>query len=307
MIGLHRIHHVALTVANLDTAVVRWANDFGLVERCRQRGVARLACDFEPYSIELIEGSVGGYHHAAYELSARTSLDAAADHLDGLGIAVARRGETLWLADPDGQAIELLAFDPQQRERIPAHTRQTTALGGYRMRKLGHVNSTTGKLRAMTDFYVSALGMDVSDVLDADGGVWLNCNSDHHVQALVATGSPHFHHLAFELVDWSDLRVALDHLCQRDRWVPWGPLRHSVGRNIAAYVRIPEEACFVELYADMEILQPDHVARSWPDDRRSSNLWGLLPPRTYFRFDAEAIEAERVSSVMFAPLSPAES
>jgi hypothetical protein len=25
----------------------------------------------------------------------------------------------------------------------------------------------------------------------------------------------------------------------------------------------------------------------------SSNVWGILPPRSYFRFDAVAVEAER--------------
>ena len=43
----------------------------------------------------------------------------------------------------------------------------------------------------------------------------------------------------------------------------------------------------------MEQLRPNHVPRDWEDTPHSSNVWGTLPPRTYFRFDAEAIEAER--------------
>ncbi len=45
----------------------------------------------------------------------------------------------------------------------------------------------------------------------------------------------------------------------------------------------------------MEQLQADHEPREYPDDRYSSNTWGPLPPRSYFRFDAEAIESERQS------------
>ena len=82
------------------------------------------------------------------------------------------------------------------------------------------------------------------------------------------------------------MRVALDHLGRHGRWLGWGPARHGVGGNIASYVRIVEEECFVELYCDMEQLQPDHQPRRWPDDRFSSNTWGPLPPRSYFRFDA---------------------
>ena len=55
----------------------------------------------------------------------------------------------------------------------------------------------------------------------------------------------------------------------------------------------------------MEQLEPDHEPRHWPDDRFSSNTWGPLPPRSYFRFDAAAIESERESrETTGTPLAP---
>jgi hypothetical protein len=72
-------------------------------------------------------------------------------------------------------------------------------------------------------------------------------------------------------------------------------VRHGLGRNLAAYVRVPEEECFVELFSDMEQLERDHQPRDWRDDRHSSNTWGMLPPRSYFRFDEGAVAAERES------------
>jgi hypothetical protein len=45
----------------------------------------------------------------------------------------------------------------------------------------------------------------------------------------------------------------------------------------------------------MEQLQAGHVPRTYPDDRYSSNTWGPLPPRSYFRFDPVAVEHERES------------
>jgi hypothetical protein len=102
------------------------------------------------------------------------------------------------------------------------------------------------------------------------------------------------------------MRAALDHLGRHGRWLGWGPTRHGVGGNIASYVRIVEEECFVELYCDMEILGHDHVPREWPDDRYSSNTWGPLPPRSYFRFDAAAVASERESlEALGTPLPPA--
>jgi hypothetical protein len=139
--------------------------------------------------------------------------------------------------------------------------------------------------------------MRITDWL-GDGGVWLYINTDHHVMALIDKGAAHFHHLAFDVVDIGQMRVALDHLGRHGRWLGWGPVRHGVGGNIASYVRIVEEECFVELYCDMEQLQADHEPRRWPDNRYSSNTWGPLPPRSYFRFDDDAIASERESLEM---------
>jgi hypothetical protein len=97
----------------------------------------------------------------------------------------------------------------------------------------------------------------------------------------------------------------LDHLARHGRWAGWGPVRHGIGGNIATYIRIVEERCFVELYCDMEQLQDGHVPRDWPDDRFSSNTWGPLPPRSYFRFDDAAVESERDSlELLGIPLPP---
>jgi hypothetical protein len=70
-------------------------------------------------------------------------------------------------------------------------------------------------------------------------------------------------------------------------------VRHALGQNLCGYVRIPEEHLFVELYCDMEVLDLPHTAREWRDDPRGSNLWGILPPRSYFRFDDAAVDSER--------------
>ena len=167
------------------------------------------------------------------------------------------------------------------------------------------MNFLTGAFRENVAFYTDVLGMRLTDHL-GEGGVWLHINADHHVMALIDKGAPHFHHLAFDLVDFGQMRVALDHLARHGRWLGWGPTRHGVGGNIASYVRIVEEECFVELYVDMEQIDIDHEPRRWPDDRFSSNTWGPLPPRSYFRFDEAAIASERESlETLGVPLADA--
>jgi catechol-2,3-dioxygenase len=291
MIVLRRIHHVCLRVADLDDAARRWSIQFGLAERERRSGRAYLACAYEPYSLELVEAPAPGADHTGFELARHVTLDDAARHLDSLGVPHRRDDAALHLADPDGHGVELLPARDDD-EPWPAVARSSDTLAGLHPRKLGHVNTLTADLPEMRDFYCHALGMRVSDRLGEEG-VWLRMNADHHTVALVDKGFAHFHHLAFEMTDWGELRVAFDHLAQHGRWLAWGPLRHGLGQNLCGYVRIPEEECFVELFCDMEQLEPDHEPRDWPDDVHSSNVWGILPPRSYFRFDAAAVEAER--------------
>jgi catechol-2,3-dioxygenase len=303
VIALRRIHHVCLRVADVGEAAARWALQFGLSERAREDERALLACAYEPYSLELRRSSDPGPDHTGYELARDCTIADAAAHLDGLGIEYRREAGALHLADPDGHGVELLPYERPADSR-PGIARFSATLGGFHPRKLGHVNTFTGDLEGVTRFYREALGMRVADWLE-DAGAWLHVNADHHAVALVARPPARLHHVAFELSDWGELRVALDHLAQHGRWLGWGPVRHGLGQNLAAYVRIPEEQLFVELYCDMEQLEPDHEPRVWPDTPHSSNVWGVLPPRSFFRFDGAAVEAERLGlEAQGHPLTP---
>jgi catechol 2,3-dioxygenase-like lactoylglutathione lyase family enzyme len=279
------LDHVCLRVADLAEASERWRLQFGLTERAP--GV--LACDDEPCAVQLIEGEPG-FDHVAYELAG--SLDDAEARLRDLA-PFERFSDHIELTDLEGNAIHLLPYR-ELASRLPSHARPAGVQPLGHPRKLGHVNFLTARIQEQKNFYVDVLGMRLTDWL-GDAGVWLHIGPEHHVMALVDKSYSHFHHLALDVVDIGQMRVALDHLGRHGRWLAWGPTRHGVGGNIASYVRIVEEECFVELYCDMELLAPDHQPRTWPDDRFSSNTWGPLPPRSYFRFDDAAIASERES------------
>jgi len=306
MIMLRRIDHVALRVTDVAEAAARWSAQFGLTVRALDAGRALLSCDDEPGALELIAGAAPGLDHVAYELAANCALDQAREHLEGCGATVTASAEGLHTTDADGNGVQLVPCE-EPASRLVAHVRPAGPAVAGHPRKLGHVNFLAGDLDAQLRFYTEALGMRITDWL-GDDGVWLHINSDHHVMALIEKprpAAPHFHHLAFDVVDIGQMRMTLDHLGRHGRWLGWGPVRHGVGGNVAAYVRIVEEECFVELYCDMEQLQAHHTPRRWPDNRYSSNTWGTLPPRSYFRFDEAAIASERESlEALGTPLAP---
>lgn len=292
MIRLRRIDHVCLRVADVEEAAARWCTQFGLSEADREGGTVRLRCDDEPCSLELVAGGAAGHDHTGFELARDCPLEEARAHLDAHGAPWQEREGSLLLSDPDGRGVQLLPY--REQEPWVVHARRSTTVRPGAPRKLGHVNCLTSRLAECTRFYTDVLGMRVSDYL-GDAGTWLRVDTDHHVMALVDKGVSRFHHLAFDVVDLGQMRDLLDHVARHGRWLGWGPVRHGIGGNVAGYVRIVEEECFVELYCDMEQLQADHEPRVWPDDRYSSNTWGPLPPRSYFRFDPVAVEWERES------------
>jgi catechol 2,3-dioxygenase-like lactoylglutathione lyase family enzyme len=290
------IHHATLRVRDVEEALARWSLLLGLSGERAGEG-ALLRCAYEDYCLELLPAgdSDPGLEHVAWELRAGTELQEAADLLAERGgepseIDVPDRGAALRVEDPEGNAMVIMERRPAD-DRTPPVTRFTDELPAFHPRKLGHVNFLTADVKAMVAWYEQMLGFRVTDWI-AEEGCWLHVNRDHHVIAFSEQGYPHIHHLAFELVDWGEMRVALDHLGQHRRPLVWGPGRHAMAQNLFAYWRMPEEDMFVELFCDLEQLDEDHEVRHFPDDPHASNVWGILPPRSYFRFDEEAIRSE---------------
>jgi catechol 2,3-dioxygenase-like lactoylglutathione lyase family enzyme len=286
---VQKLHHARLRVRDVEEAAARWSLLYGLT---REPGTGLLRCAYEDFSLELVPAGDAppGLEHTGYELRAGVRLEDVALFGEGEVVDVPVRGRGLRLTDPDGNGVLLVerARDP---DGTPPVARFTDVLPAFRPRRIQHVNYLTADVPRMVAWY-ERIGFAVTDWI-GDEGCWLHVDRDHHVLALLDKGFAHVHHLAFELVDWGEFRIALDHLGQHGRWTTWGPGRHAMAQNLFAYLRMAEEDLFVELFSDMEQLEPDHVVRHFPDDPHASNVWGQLPPRTYFRFDAEAIEAEK--------------
>jgi catechol-2,3-dioxygenase len=294
------IHHAALRVRNLGEAQARWSRLLGLTTE-RAGELALLRCAHEDYALLLHESSARpGVEYVAYELERDLTVDAADARLRARGIEpreldLPGRGRALRLDDPDGNGVVLAPWHRRPNDAWPSEVQFSNVLPGFHPRKFGHVNYLTGDARHIVDWYIEVLGFRLTDWIGSEGA-WLHVNADHHVLAFLEKGFAHVHHLAFELVDWGEMRVALDHLAQHRRPVVWGPGRHGMARNLFSYWRMPEEDMFVELYADMEQLPAHHEPRYYEDTPHSSNTWGVLPPRSYFRFDDEAIASEQAQT-----------
>lgn len=296
MIKLYDIDHVKFGVEDLDAAQHAWEAEFGLHATEKDPNEVKLAINYEPYSVIIEKSNDRGIQYTAYNLHPDFTLDDAEKHLKEMGVDYTRTDGAVDFIDPEGHGVAFVPYRPRTGQDVyPLASRYTESLRPGRYRKLGHVNYLVKDVDTMVDFYVNVVGQQVADRLGPDAGAFMRVGADHHVNAFVNAGQSHLHHVAFDLGDWGAIPATFDHLAQHGRVFPWGPVRHGIGGNLAGYVRTPEFDCFMELYVDMEQLDDLHVPREFPDDRHSSSVWGMLPPRSYFRFDDESIAQERES------------
>ncbi|MBE7555959.1 MAG: VOC family protein [Anaerolineales bacterium] len=291
------LHHTSVLVADVDEAFDRYSVLLGMHGE-KMDGCALMRCMHEDFCLVLkpAGGRKPFLDYVAYELAPGLSLTDAAREIERRGekvehISVPQRGAGLLLHDADGNRVVLVERvrpkDPRSPVMIP-----NERLLGYHPRRLGHVNYLTGDVQAQFKWYTEILGFKLTDWI-GDAGLWLHVDPRHHVLAFLEKGYPHIHHTAFELVDFGEMRAGLDHIARHGRYVTWGPVRHGMAQNLAAYWRMWEEEHFIEFYCDMQVLDADHVPFTHPDDPYASNTWGILPPRSYFKFDPESVKMER--------------
>ena len=301
------LHHTSMLVADVDEAFHRYSILLGLHgEKIGDQAIMR--CMHEDFCLVLkpANGQKPYIDYAAYELETGLSLTDAADEIAKRGestreIDVPIRGKGLLLTDPDGNRVVLIERVKPKDVRPPVMI-PTTTLQGYHPRRLGHLNYLTSDVQRIHAWYEKVLGFRTTDWI-GDAAVWMHIDSRHHVLAILEKGINHLHHVAYDLVDWGDMRNALDHIAKHGRFVTWGPVRHGMAQNLATYWRMWEEGHFIEFCTDMQVLEADHQPVVHEDNPYSSNTWGILPPRSYFRFDEKSVEQERASAYSYVEVN----
>src|SRR5947209_15033097 len=88
----------------------------------------------------------------------------------------------------------------------------------------------------MVEFYIVALGFDVSDCLLREA-VWLRCNHNHHTLVLLR-GKQDIDHVGYSIAGGSELLGWADNLSRQQVPVLWGPGRHGPGNDL--FLRFPD-------------------------------------------------------------------
>ncbi len=173
----------------------------------------------------------------------------------------------------------IIARDPDGNQFAFGLPTAATMQGGPDLptARLQHVVLASRDPARIVRFFVDVLGFTLSDdVLDDEGGVrtsFLRCSEEHHSFAVFLAPEDRFDHHCYETSDWNAIRDWADHMAQNQIKIQWGPGRHGPGNNLFIFVHDPD-GNWVEISAELQILEHDHPTGQWPHEQRTLNSWG---------------------------------
>ena len=210
---------------------------------------------------------------AGYALEDASEMDRLKFRLQAGGVsweedATAFFSEAVSVIDPDGARI---SFGLGTTEPAPSQD------DAVRIARLQHVVRASRQPERVARFITEALGFSLSDnVVDAEGGVrtaFMRCSREHHSFAVFKAAEDRLDHHCYEVADWNAVRDWCDHFSAERIPLQWGPGRHGPGNNLFVFVHDPD-GNWVELSAELEIVDHERPVGVWPHEERTFNSWG---------------------------------
>jgi catechol 2,3-dioxygenase-like lactoylglutathione lyase family enzyme len=291
MIKVRRLGHATLSTPDLEQQVDYYSRILGLsvIEQTKERAFlgSKQGCE----AIELVRGEAGALKRVSFQVAPGSDLGDVAKELQKDGIKCERRkgispgiGEAVTFEDPKGTPIDLYA---EYQFAKPDGTPSV-----FNILKLGHVAYRVLDVQKIVKFYCDILGFRVSD-WRGDFFVFLRCNTDHHTLNFIIDEKPQLHHIAFEVIDWSEIHKAVDYLAHNTVHLVWGPGRHVIGHNVATYHR-NTDLVRVEIFTELDQMKDE--ALGYFDPRPWHQEFPLYPKmhgpetlRNYWGFGSERI------------------
>ena len=294
-LGIHSLNRFVFSVPDLDVAE-RFYTAFGLDVR---REGDRL--DLRVHGNAHCWANI--YSQGASKRLQYLSFSAYDDEIDALARRIGTRsacephrlsdGEGLWIRDPDGTPLQIVAGPKVTPAQKSAATVPTPAIGKgaapsrraappVRPRRLSHVLLFTPDVPRQIAFYSEMLGVRLSD---RSGDIIAFMHgphaSDHHLIAFAKSNAPGLHHSSWDVGSLDDVGLGAELMKDKGYAKGWGVGRHVLGSNYFYYVQDPwgswaEYSFDIDFVgADVEWPAADHP----PED--SFYIWGPTVPEDF--------------------------
>jgi len=291
MIQVRRLGHATLATPDLEQQVDYYSRVLGLsiIEKTKDRAFLGTKQGLE--AIELVRGEASALKRLSFQIAPGSDLGDVVKALQKDGFTCERRkgvspgiAEAVTFEDPKGTPIDLFAeYQFAKPDGMPSV---------FNILKLGHVAYRVLDVQKIVKFYCDVLGFRVSD-WRGDFFVFLRCNTDHHTLNFIIDDEPQLHHIAFEVLDWSEIHKAIDYLALNKVHLVWGPGRHVIGHNVATYHR-NTDLVRVEIFTEMDQMKDE--ALGYFDPRPWHQEFPLYPKmhgpetlRNYWGYGSERV------------------
>ena len=290
MIKVRRLGHATISTPDIEAQTDYYGRILGLqvTESSKDRVFLASKQGFE--AIELVKGKAGALQRLSFQIAPGTDLNDVVKELGKMGIKSEKRSgitpgvaECVTLTDPKGTPVDLYAEYKFAPVGAPAY---------FNIMKLGHVAYRVLDVQEVVKFYCDVLGFRVSD-WRGDFFVFMRCNTDHHTLNFIIDEKPQLHHIAFEVLDWSEINKAGDFLARNKIHLVWGPGRHIIGHNVATYHR-NEDLVRVEIFTELDQMKDE--ALGYFDPRPWHQEFPLYPKmhgpetlRNYWGYGSERV------------------
>lgn len=285
MIELRDIHYARIGTRDLDTAEHFATKVMGLekVERTADR--LYLRSDHRHHTLCYFLGDPSE-QIIAFDLTTWHALDSAYAYLQEQGVpcglgsdeAAADRHVQgfLWLLDPTGNRIELLARPHDSARRyFPARDAGVTGFG--------HVGlCTTDPVRDQV-FWLQHFNAMVSDWIGPCP--LMRVNPRHHQMALFPSTRKGIQHINYQVQDFDDVMRSYYFLKDKGIKIVFGPGRHATSGGIFVYFEGPDGMVYEYSNSDRKIIEdPDsYRPRQFPMHPSSFCVWGAKPDIAEFQ------------------------
>ena len=268
MIQVRRLGHATFSTQNMNREVEYWQHIMGFVVTEQTKDRVILSTKYGHEAIALVKGEPGWLQRLSFQVAPGSDLDELARNLQGHGVKCDMASDitpgirkALTFTDPKGTLTEIYAEyalqDDDKRDPVIAPL------------KFGHIAYRVNDPKKITDFYIDVLGFRMSDWI-GDHFSFLRCGPDHHTVNFARYKEERLHHIAFEMKDSPTINRACDYLAKNKIQLVWGPIRHIVGHNLAAYHRNHDDIR-VEMFCELDLMIDETLGyfepRPWHEDR----------------------------------------
>ncbi len=275
MIQVRRLGHATFSTPDMEKQIDYWSGIMGFVVVNRDKKRVDLATKYGHEAITLVPGPPAILERLSFQVAPGSDLGDLAAKLAEHGVKSDRASDispgvrsAITFTDPKGTLIEVFA-DYQ----LAADDARDPVIAPL---KFGHIAYRVQDPKKITDFYIDVLGFRMSDWI-GDHFSFLRCGPDHHTVNFARYKEEKLHHIAFEMKDVAAIHRACDYLAKNKIQMVWGPIRHIVGHNIAAYHR-NEDDIRVEMYCELDLMLDETLGyfepRPWHEDRpQKPKIW----------------------------------